>query len=237
MDILAIIQIIINIVLVIITAIYVIYTRNLVVLTLKQYNMSSNPVIGIKIKEITISKLFDNGRRNMSIQVELMNIGNGPALDIFIDSEIQYRYTDIKGHVKIPSRFEPAIIPFLKSGESYSGLDIYPCFGNQSVIHFFDDYRESSRLNLHRIETKPYETPYNCSILKIFIYYRNNLEQYFESIYTTEISLFNVEPGNDELKVSQIFIPRPRFHAGEASKKMINFEIEKRNQIRDLSGW
>jgi hypothetical protein len=163
-----------------------------------------------------------------------------PAIEVLLDSEVEYRHTNISGEKFIPSRFEPNKIPFIKPSET---LDKYhPSFGNKFITHFFDEVRESSRLNIHRIETNPTQEPYKESRLYVYCYYKNTFGQFFKSSYSIEIGLDpssdNPFPKDDETcEVVMYYIPRPSFHIEPISIKKMEDEIQKRNLKRDLSGW
>ena len=224
-----------------ITAYYAYLTRNILLATQKQSKLSLDPVIGIRITKGGISEVFGEDRRNMSFALELVNVGNAPAIEVRVDAEIIYRHTNIKGYHAVPARFEPSIIPFLRPGEIND--DCHPNFGNASIFHFFDDVRESLRLNWLRIDTDPTKESYNASRLRVICYYRNSLSQCFKSYYETEIDLEDEGrsdpiPKDDEVKeVSMPPFPRPIFHAEPIERAAIDGELSKRNSIRQLSGY
>jgi hypothetical protein len=230
-----------TVLLVALTAFYAYWTKGILAATANQSRLSLNPVIGIKISKISIGTVFGKGRRNMSVSIELSNVGNAPAIEVLVDAEIELRYSKVKNQSVIPGRFEPDMVPYIRPGETVDKIS--PGFGNTFITHFFDDVRESSRLNLHRIETDPTQEPFKTSKLRIIVYYRNSLAQYFKSYYETEIALWAHKgtekiPGDEEAcEVNQIYIPRPVFHSGVDSEESAKREIDLRNAKRDLSGW
>jgi hypothetical protein len=216
-----------------ITYYYARLTKTIVSTASKQLRLSLNPVIGIRVHGVRISHVFGGDRRDMSVDLELTNAGNAPAVEVLIDAEIQLRHSAIKSHNTIPMRFEPEMIPFIKPGDTISGPS-FISFGNTLIIHFFDDVREQERLNLLRIETDPTQEAYKASRLRILAYYRNSLEQYFQSYYEVDIGFWkpskkveDLIPANDKSAyVSLSNVPRPVFQ-----------EISDRNKIRELCGW
>ena len=202
--------------------------------------MSLAPSVGINVKKISISEVFGPNRRNMSVDLELKNVGNAPAIEVIVDSEVEYRHSSINGEKWIPSRFEPDMIPFLTPGDTSDKC--HPNYGNKFIAHFFDDARESKRLNIHRIETNPTQESYKTSRLYIYCYYRNALGQFFKSSYSIEIGLdpFSNDniPSNDEkCEVFMSYIPRPSFHVEPITIQAMEKEIQNRNLKRDLCGW
>ena len=227
--------------LVALTAFYAYLTKGILAATASQSRLSLAPVVGIKVQSISISKVFGPRRRNMSVSLELSNVGNAPAIEVLVDAEVDLRYSKIGVERSIPARFEPNMVPFIRPDEIVSKLA--PNFGNKLITHFFNDARESLRLNLHRIETDSTQESFKTSRLKILAYYKNSLGQQFKSFYEIEIGLWaplgeEKIPADDETcEVHQLYIPRPIFHAGLAEESQVRQEITERNAKRGLGGW
>ena len=102
-----------TIILVIITGIYVYFTKKIVDTAVRQSNLSFNPVIGIKLGKMKLSKVWFKDRRSLNIGIDLVNVGNAPAIDILVDGEIVLNYSDVNGEKNIPARIEPRVIVFL----------------------------------------------------------------------------------------------------------------------------
>jgi len=230
-----------TLVLVALTGFYAYWTRGILAATANQARLNLSPVVGITLGEIRIGEVFGPKRRNMSIDLELTNVGNAPAIEVLVDAEIELRYSKIKGESCIPARFEPEMISFIRPNDSVTKAS--PNFGNTTIMHFFDDVRESLRLNLHRIETDPTQESFKTSRLRIIAYYRNSLNQHFKSQYETEIALWSplgkgkIPDDNETTEVSPIYIPRPTFHAGVIDEVAVQKEIAVRHEKRKLSGW
>ena len=235
------INVIATIILVSVTAFYAYLTWRILRATETQSKLTLDPVIGIKVKKGGISEVFGPERRNMSFELELANVGNAPAIEVLVDAEITFRHTNIKGHKTIPARYEPDVIPFIRPGEKND--ECHPNFGNKAIVHFFDDVRESLRLNWHRIDTDPTKESFDASRLKIICYYRNSLSQCFRSYYETEIDLWGEDPKDpipkekESKDISMPALPRPVFHAEPITRESMDDELSKRNSIRKLSGW
>jgi len=233
-----------SIMLIAVTSIYVYLTHKILNTTIRQSNLASNPVISIRLGKMSISKVWGKGRRSLSIGLNLANIGNAPAIDILVDGEIILQHSDIKGEMIIPARFEPIDIPFIRCGEDLPDEQGHNSlsFGNKCITHLLDDFRECYRLNLHRIETDPTREHHTASMLRVCIYYQNNLGQFFESIYETYLHIGEKPhgniPKNDESgTLSQIYLPRPKFSAGPILSDEVNKRIAERNSKRHLCGW
>ena len=180
-------------VLVIITGIYVYITKRMLDFTVRQSKLVSNPVIGIRLGHMGISIVYGPSRRNLCIYLNLPNVGNEPAIEVLVDAEIILQYSNIQGEKVIPTRFEPSSISFIRPGEEILEYPSHnPGFGNTCITHLLDDFRECHRLNIHRIETNPTKEAYNASRLRVYVYYRNNLGQYFESTYETYLHIAHI---------------------------------------------
>ena len=227
-----------TIVLVIITAVYVYLTKRILDSTVRQSNLVPNPVIGIRLGHMGISKVYGPSRRNLSIGLNLTNVGNAPAIEVLVDAEIILQYSNIQDEKVIPARFEPSSISFIRPGEEMPEDPSHdPSFGNTCITHLLDDFRECNRLNIHRIETDPTKEPFNASMLRVYVYCRNNLGQHFESTYETYLHLEKIPEDDETIELSQIYVPRPKFHAGTISKEEMDKSISHRNSERDLCGW
>jgi hypothetical protein len=242
-----------NILLLIITGVYVILTGKMSKFAEKQFKIISNPVIGINVTKMHISKVYGNKRRNLEVCIDVHNLGNAPAIDIQIDGQLEYENSSIDGNKKIPSYTEPRRISYLKSSDSI--LDSFETklhFGNKGIIHLFDDFRENERLNRHRIENDKTLEPFPGSKLCVFIYYSNNLGQLFESYFETYICLPKETiikenkviikdksiPSEDE-EIDLDFHPyiRPVFYSKLIEKRDVIKQLKERNNKRDLCGW
>jgi len=238
MDVLNWVQLAANLVLVIITGIYVYLTKRILDSTIRQSKLVSNPVVGIRLGHMWIFEVYGPSRRNLSIGLNLTNVGNAPAIEVLVDAEIILQYSNIQGEKVIPGRFEPSSIPFIRPGEEITEDSRYnPNFGNTCIRHLLDDFRECHRLNMHRIETDPAKEPYNASMLRVCVYYRNNLGQYFESTYETYLHLGQIPEDDEATELAEIYVPTPKFYAGPISKKEMGNDISSRNSKRDLCGW
>lgn len=100
-----------TVILVIVTAYYARTIKYILEATERQSKLSLDPVIGITIKKIEISKIWtERKRRSMTVELELTNVGNAPAIELMLDSEVELRYSNINNENLIPARFEPNII-------------------------------------------------------------------------------------------------------------------------------
>ena len=222
-----------------ITLWYAISTKKILKATIDSTNLSQCPVIAFEINNISIGKCYGPKRRNMGIEVKIVNIGDSPAINIIIDSEIELNHTSISTENIIPSRFEPDVITFLmekaSKEESFS-------YGNTFLIHFFDNSRECHRLNMHRIETDPSKEAFKEGTLHVYAYYSNAFGQTYKSCASFSISLCGIAEhkipnDNETAKCHLLYIPKPIFTALPIKMEILSQEIGRRNKKRELCGW
>jgi hypothetical protein len=232
------ISLLFTVLLVIITGVYVYLTKKIVDTTVRQVNIIHNPVIGIRLGAMWISKTNDLSRRNLSVSLNLTNIGNAPAIKILVDGEIIFKYIKVDGINEMPARFEPRFISYMRPGEELSAGQSYSLsFGNDGIRNLLDDLRENRRLNMERIETTPSRQPYPPPRLIIYVYYQNNLGQYFQSIYKGNLNVNEIPKDDESVEVKEKFLPSPEFISSTISLKEIEKNISFRNSRRILCGW
>lgn len=237
-NIVAVISLATTIVLVVINIVYIYLTKKTLDVTVRQSNLAYNPVVGIRLGNMTIGRVFGPSRRNLGISLDITNVGNAPAIGVIVDAEIILQYSNVQGERVIPSRYEPFVLPFIRPGEDISNdRRLSPNFGNTCITHLLDDFRERKRLNILRIETDPTKESYEASRLRVILYYRNNLGQYFESVYETYLGLEEIPEDNKSAELFEVYIPRPKFHTAPIPKEKMDKEISFRNSKRHLCGW
>jgi hypothetical protein len=229
------------IVLVIINAVYLRRTRKAVELAVQISSLAYNPVVGIRLGKILLSKEFSRSRRQLTVDLDLINVGNAPALEVSVDAGIILHYSDIEEEKVIPARHQLGSIPFIRPGEEL--LDDprnSPNFGNTLISCLLADFEEINRLGRLRTEAGTEEEVDDAPKLKIWVYYKNLAGQYFESVYETSLSLGHADrtpKGNDAAEIFQMPIPRPKFYASPISKRKLDKELSERDNKRDLCGW
>jgi|WetSurMetagenome_2_1015567.scaffolds.fasta_scaffold48469_4 hypothetical protein len=252
-----------NILLILVTGFYVFLTKKILDSSKRELDLSFSPVIGIQIDDITVGPTYNVGsrpndnRRNMSINLTIVNIGNAPAIQVLVDSIVVLKYTDINGVKEIPARFEPSHIPYVIQGQEIGGDVVSQGFGNRCISQMHFDFLNQHLLNRERIQNEPSREPYNSSKIKIFVYYKNHLNQYFISTYETYIYPYSANnvpipgfaptqapistppilPDDQIIQIRQNYIPRPIFIVKPIEENVITSEINVRNRYRNLCGW
>jgi hypothetical protein len=215
---------------------YLNLTKKILDSTVRQSKLIYHPVIGIGIEIMNVYPVFRQKRKQLSIGLSLTNVGNAPAIEVSLDAEIILQYSNIQGEKVVPAQYEPGSIAFVRPGVRVADdLTTNLTFSDACVTHLFDDFRELNRLNLHRIETDPTKKPYQGPILKVYVNYRNSLNQYFESVYETQLSINKIPEENERVQLFQNNLSKPIFHTTPTTKEKVDTELFERNRKRTLA--
>jgi hypothetical protein len=231
------------------TAEYVELTRGLVTETAAQSKLQYSPVIGIQVDKMYITQPYGEYLRDFGTQLTLLNLGNAPAIEINVDGEIVLQHFAIGDCSELPSRFWPKMIPFIKPNQTVTEDErnhFSPVFGFPCIVAMHEDWKrcfdeerwKPALEKVKRVEELNLWQRFNMvvkqPVLRIIVYYRNHLEQYFKS--TLEVPLLLDKELNDEaLEIRDGGTPSPVFHAGPISKDEMMEEMKDREKRRKLS--
>lgn len=178
----------------IITLIYVVFTykqmkaaQQSAELTSKQMRISNQPCIVIDIAVASGSKCFpESSRRQLSIQLELENIGDSPALEIYTFSHMELQHTKnvADGSNIVDMYFDPDYLKYLKP-DTKENVSVR--YETDEINMLVEDLRYCHEKNVHRIRTNPYKRAFHGTILVTEVYYKNLLGQWFKNTLRHEI--------------------------------------------------
>lgn len=239
-----------------ITAAYVLIMAELLESERRRDLLSFSPFIGIKVAEIDLEAKY------VQLRVSLCNGGNAPAIDVLADAEIELQYSRVQGEQTIPSHFRPPHIPFLTN--DVEGKSVYFCFGSLAVNALIQDVARCQDHQVHEPDWtdlpdgiwQKVERVILRPKIKVFVYYRNHLGQYFQSTYVAPITITNVdkmgtmitqpEELTDPCKLLtrsaiSIWSNPPlfyeHFNSEPVEKYLIDYELEARDLRRDIGGF
>jgi hypothetical protein len=244
------INIILSAVLAVLTLIYVYFTYRLFSVSSKGVESQARPVLAISVSNIRMGhKFLDGNRQDFSVAYTIQNIGNSAAIAISLDCEVRLLHTQVEGASEIPQRFPPDIVNFLPSGERYEHSF---SFGNKACSLIREDYKDSERMNLKRIELNPTQEAIGSPVVIVSAYYRNIHGDLFVSRFTSSFSPFRNEPDgrggfrfagwgmpdrDEDISFSLIRYKELSFETKSMSQKQVDQEMAQREQRRHLSGW
>ena len=119
------------------------------------------------------------------------------------------------------------------------------------------DFLQENLLNKERIQNNPSQEAFNSTKLHIYVYYKNHLNQYFMSIYETNLHPWSANgilipgfaptmapsdtsptlPNDQRIELRELGIPRAKFVVTPIDEEKMNNDIKKRDEIRNLCGW
>jgi hypothetical protein len=144
----------------------------------------------IKPGSMKVSEPGRNLRRGLTVNWQVDNGGNSPAIDLIVDVEVILTNASIEGRKVIPSQGKPEQLAFLSANaEPYSR---HAVFGKTLVAAILEDYRNCRRENTNmRREQDKYasicQVEFSHPRVRVVTYYRNYLEVCFRSTYEAGI--------------------------------------------------
>ena len=187
----------ISLITMIITLIYVLLTRKQVVAARdsvdamhEQLKLQQQPCVVISNITSRGSKVFnETGRRQLTVYCDTNNVGNSPALSIYVFSHIklQYLVTKDKQNEIVKMFSLPEHFTHIETG-ARRDASVYE---EKEIEVLIDDLTIAFHKNIERLKNNPSEHHFPGSILVIEVYYMNPMNQWFCHEYTTEICWLN----------------------------------------------
>lgn len=178
----------------IITLIYVVFTYKQMKATQesaqiasKQIRISNQPCVVIDSINTYGSECFnESGRRQLHIELQLENIGDSPALEVYTLSYLELQHTKNvrNGSDMVSMDFYPDYLKYLKPNTQGIARVRYE---TDEINMLVEDLRYSYEKNMSRIRTNPSKHPYSGTIMVVEVYYKNLLGQWFRNTLRQEI--------------------------------------------------
>lgn len=178
----------------IITLVYVVFTfkqmqaaQKSAELASKQMRLSNQPCVVVDISQTSGSPCFpDSTRRQLHIALELENIGDSPALELYTLSylELQHIKNVSDGSNIVDMYFYPDYRKYLKANSKDS---VSVSYETDEINMLVEDLRYCHEKNMSRIRTNPSKYPYHGTVLVVEVYYKNLLGQWFKNTLRQEI--------------------------------------------------
>lgn len=179
----------------IITLVYVVFTfkqmqaaQKSAELASKQMRLSNQPCVVVDISQTAGSPCFpDSTRRQLNIALELENIGDSPALELYTLSylELQHIKNVSDGSSIVDMFYYPDYRKYLKANSKDTASVSYE---TDEINMLVEDLRYCHEKNMSRIRTNPSKHPYHGTVLVVEVYYKNLLGQWFKNTLRQEIS-------------------------------------------------
>lgn len=174
-----------------ITLVYVIFTykqmkaaQSSSEAAIQQIKLNNQPCVIYEEINTFGTACFSGSRRQLSVEVNLENVGDSPAISVYTFSKLQlFRLRELDSEVKMYS--EPDYIPVIKAGDKVLSHIHYE---EDEIDCLVDALRISHADNMKRVELSPTETPFKGAELVLEIYYKNIMGQWFKNVRHTEIA-------------------------------------------------
>lgn len=221
-----------SIIMVIVTIIYVghtkrqaNYAKESVELVAKQMKIEKQPCI---VPHVTDSSgaafdATDDTRIQLGFEINLKNVGDAPAINIYTFADIELQFThDDKGNKKhLPATLLPEFIQALSVGEE---AKVHIHFETSEVKAMVKELRKAMEKNWERIRTDPTHHHYTGANLIIRVLFKNIMGQWGESTISYEIPWLEFEnpPPQKTHNLNENTIPPKRIREGDQFKAVLS---------------
>lgn len=238
------------------TGIQVRYTEQSVEQIYKQIKTEKQPCVVPKVVDSS-GEAFDTGsytRVQLQFDLEMENVGDAPALNVFVLSSIRLNLSSDSEFEKqyLLASLLPGYIQALK-GDNKEKNSIH--YETQEVEGLLQGLDKANKKNIERIKNNPSHWPYVGATLIVQVIYKNIMGQWCESVMQQDIAdlryrksnnfltddMCNNKVGCDALQKNKKFyaiLVRPQFvpftHkliTEETAKKMIEWHDVEKKQI------
>ncbi len=237
-----------TIALALVTVIYVVIMKHILDSDRKRLQLSFSPILEVKLES---SHLV---RDHINVNPVITNSGNTPAIEVQVDAEIGFLNSTIEGNQSVPAHFRPSFISCLSQGETINKDKLHLGFGTVCTEVLKQDVcrglKEGRKMAFSKEVRGEYwdriESVIRFPKLRIYVYYKNHLGQFFKSFYEHSISIQesptkrNEPPPRDSEKhwtVALPQIPQPIFSPDAIDEEVYRRELEERETRRQLGGW
>lgn len=173
-----------------VTLIYVVFTykqmkaaQEGLKISAEQIKTEKQPCIVYDEIDAPGSECFWKERRQLHINLELENIGDSPAVSIYVFSYFKLQYVNEPSNI-VNMFYLPDFVPFLKANSKASVSTRYE---EREIYRILEDLGISHVKNMQRIKSDPTKSAYKSPELIIEIYYKNILGQWFKNERCIEV--------------------------------------------------
>lgn len=148
---------------------------------LDQLKLNKQPYISLEVKKTDGTHCFSGDRRQLHINIELLNAGDSPAINVYTFAHLELQHT--KNKYNDTNVVDMDYIPNFKNSVKVNENAIAQVrFETREINMLVNDLRHRYVKNIERIEYTPCKSPYKGTILVVEVFYRNVLGQWFRHI-------------------------------------------------------
>lgn len=153
----------------------------------KQLRLEQQPVIVIDRIETYGTEVFtESGRRQLSVHIFISNVGNAPALSLYVFShfELQHILNENGDNKKVNMYYLPDHLNYL---DNKGACETSVRYEEHEIDFLVKDLFIAHKKNMNRLAVNPSQPAYKGTTLCIEVYYKNLLNQWFCLEYKTNI--------------------------------------------------
>lgn len=126
-------------------------------------------------------------RIQLNFGINLKNVGDSPAVNIYTLADIELQFTDDPNGQKklLHASLLPSFVQALPSGDD---KEIHICFETTEVKKMIRELTKAMDLNWERLRTNPSHNHYIGAKLIIHVFFKNIMGQWWESVISYEIA-------------------------------------------------
>lgn len=151
----------------------------------QQLKQSNHPCIIPNIIGAFGTRCLSGDHRQLNIDLELRNTGNGPALSVYAFAWLKPKYLNFDSDQLIPMYFLPGYKPTVSVEEKCT---VHVKFGPDAIKYLLNDLEKAYELNTIRVKTDPSKSVFLGTDLVIKVYYKNISDQWYEVTYVRIIN-------------------------------------------------
>lgn len=158
----------------------------------KQLMHSRVPMLVAKITKAQGCAYFGQRRRQLGIDWEINNIGDGPAVQIYTRMKLRYSHAEFEDYDEL---YEHSFIGSLAPSETTAA---HMHFETTKIEKMIEDFEIKKAKNMARIKVNPRQSAHRGPLLELEILYSNVHGQYFKSLYHIPLGCLKVDSREDE---------------------------------------
>lgn len=221
-----------SLVMVIVTIIYVrhtkrqaYYAKESAELVAKQIKTDKQPCVVPNVTDSfgTAWDCTDYTRMQLGFTINLKNVGDSPAINIYTLTDIELQFTkDSEGNKKmLTAALLPGFIHAL-SAEEETEINIH--FETAEIKTLICELREAAEKNWERIRTNPSHNYYTGANLIIRVFFKNIMGQWYGSTVSYEIAwlAYKNSPPRKTHNLNENTIPPKEIHEGDEFEAILS---------------
>lgn len=221
-----------SLILVVITLVYVIITYFIskassksVKETQKQLSFSKVPVVIAELLEAKGTKYFGDKRRQLHINLKVKNIGDGPAIQLYIKIKMIYNHVEFEYFDEL---YEYTFAGNL-SVEQEENVELR--FETKKIEKMIEDLSIRYAKNIYRVKNNPSQSAFSGPELSLELIYSNVHGQFFKSTIINEILSLDAYRRKPEQERYVYWTSEKSIKDNEAFKLMMKNPIFQTNEF------